>query len=416
MLVFLDYKVLQKFLILPKQIIVFFLFSALFSSCSKQAEENSFENSEDEILASLDLKSDSFSLSSTYQRQLEVFNSLFINEGSPYAIPGNRSLDEKEKLFEKIRAGYFTESVMQDQEIQKFYHNFAHAMDVMITTHCLLKTGGSIFLTQDEQSLLILAALAHDARHTGLMNSFLINSNHEYSQKYEHDSLQEKLSLIFLLELMEQNQIIDSSKNSKAKRFLSEVIIFTDMKKHKEQLQKINNIIPKVLAELKSARGEKESNLTLGASHMDIEKNIDLSSKLDEGARFLIASFILHCADISNPGKDWEQSERWAVLVLNEFFQQGDFEKQREMEVSMNCDREKTSIPESQLGFGQYIIKELYDLLARLNHEAGSQFQENFETNQLIWKRLREEEKLSGNPYLPVYRPPSIQAGWNGKE
>ena len=81
----------------------------------------------------------------------------------------------------------------------------------------------------------------------------------------------------------------------------------------------------------------------------------------------------------------------------------------------MNCSREKSSIPESQLGFGKYIIKELYDILLQLNHEAGSQFQKNFEANQLKWTKLREEEKRSGVPYLPPPRPPSTDAGWNGK-
>ena len=402
------------------QINLLFLTMVFCTSCEKVDVEDSIgqnsELTEDKYQDSLSLKSDPFSLSSTHSKQLEIYQSLFLNNDCPYKLPGNLSLETKLRLFEEIREGYFTKSVFLDHEIKKYYHNFAHAMDVMITTHVLLKSGGAIFLTQDEQAMLVLAALAHDARHTGLMNSFLIKAEHEYAKKFDHESLQEKQSLLFLLGLLESNQLIEPNEDSKIRKFLSEVIIFTDMQRHKEQLQKVTKVVPEVLDKLRTARGDKNSDITLGATSVDLDKGIDLSSRLDESTRFLIASFILHCADISNPGKEWDQSERWAILVLNEFFKQGDFEKQQGMEVSMNCDREKTSIPESQLGFGKYIIKELYDVLLQLNHEAGSQFQENFGANQLKWTNLRVEEKLNKTRYLPNFRPPSEEGGWNGKE
>lgn len=410
---------IRNLLFLPLQIYLPCFALVLMASCSSDSEENKVvqfaETSQDSILPSLDLHQDSFSLSSTHLIQLDVYKSLFLNPKSLYHIPGNLSMDAKEKLFEEIRQGYFAKSVFMDQEIKKYYHNFAHAMDVMVTTHMLLKTGGAIFLTQDEQALLLLAALAHDARHTGFMNSFLIKAGHKYAQKFDQESLQEKQSLSFLLGILASHELIQSAEDSEIKKFLSEVIIFTDMKRHKEQLQKMNSIMPQILSELKAARGDTDVKLTQGSSSKDLEENIDLSARLDQNTRFLIASFLLHCADISNPGKDWQESERWAILVLHEFFQQGDFEKQKGMEISMNCSREKTSIPESQLGFGKYVIKELYDILLQLNHEAGSQFQENFEANQLKWTNLREEEKRTGVPYLPPPRPPSTEAGWNGK-
>lgn len=410
---------IKSLLVLPLQMRVLFLVLVFMASCSndsvKVSVEQPAETSQNPNLTSLDLNRDSFFLSSTHLIQLEVYKSLFLSPNCLYDIPGNLSMDAKEKLFEEIRKGYFAKSVFMDHEIKKYYHNFAHAMDVMVTTHMLLETGGAIFLTQDEQALLLLAALAHDARHTGFMNSFLIKAGHEYAQKFNHESLQEKQSLSFLLGLLESHNLIQSGEDSKIKKFLSEVIIFTDMKRHKEQLQKMNAIMPQILSELKSARGDTDLDSALGSSSKDLKEKIDLSAKLDQNTRFLIASFLLHCADISNPGKDWEESERWAILVLHEFFQQGDFEKQKGMEISMNCSREKSSIPESQLGFGKYIIKELYDILLQLNHEAGSQFQKNFEANQLKWTKLREEEKRSGVPYLPHPRPPSSDAGWNGK-
>ena len=76
--------------------------------------------------------------------------------------------------------------------IRREYHTFTHAMDVFITTHCILQSGGKIYFTQDEQVALLFAALGHDALHTGVNNSFLMETKHPYSKESKKVSVQEK--------------------------------------------------------------------------------------------------------------------------------------------------------------------------------------------------------------------------------
>ena len=64
---------------------------------------------------------------------------------------------------------------------------------------------------------------------------------------------------------------------------------------------------------------------------------------------------LLHCADISGPGKPWEIHEKWTLMLMQEFFAQGDREKAMGIPISPLCDRTTTNIPDSQIGFITYI-------------------------------------------------------------
>ena len=59
---------------------------------------------------------------------------------------------------------------------------------------------------------------------------------------------------------------------------------------------------------------------------------------------------VLHTADISHPAKEWDVHYKWTMLVIEEFFQQGDREAQLGLPYSPLCDRHTLVIPDSQIG------------------------------------------------------------------
>ena len=61
---------------------------------------------------------------------------------------------------------------------------------------------------------------------------------------------------------------------------------------------------------------------------------------------------VVHCADLSNPTRALPLSRQWSERIMEEFFQQGDRERQRGMEVSAMCDRGTASIERAQVGRG----------------------------------------------------------------
>lgn len=68
-------------------------------------------------------------------------------------------------------------------------------------------------------------------------------------------------------------------------------------------------------------------------------------------------SLLLHCADISHPSKKWSLHERWTNLLVEEFFAQGDKEKELGLPFSPLCDRTNTPIAQSQIGFINFIVE-----------------------------------------------------------
>lgn len=60
---------------------------------------------------------------------------------------------------------------------------------------------------------------------------------------------------------------------------------------------------------------------------------------------------MVHCADLSNPTKPLELYRRWTDRIMAEFFQQGDRERERGMEISPMCDKHTASVEKSQVQF-----------------------------------------------------------------
>ncbi len=59
---------------------------------------------------------------------------------------------------------------------------------------------------------------------------------------------------------------------------------------------------------------------------------------------------LLHCADLSNPTKTESLAVEWTHRIVEEFFIQGDKERERGMTIHSGGDRNKPCIPSCQVG------------------------------------------------------------------
>lgn len=114
-------------------------------------------------------------------------------------------------------------------------------------------------------------------------------------------------------------------------------------------------------------------------------------------------------ADIGHASKIKELHERWSLLVIEEFFNQGDIEKAKNHPISMYCDRDKPEIAKSQAGFLKNIVMPLYE---SLNHFLQSSYIENNCINQ-IKKNLKNWEngatRKRGRVNTHVKNPPKSE-------
>jgi hypothetical protein len=66
-------------------------------------------------------------------------------------------------------------------------------------------------------------------------------------------------------------------------------------------------------------------------------------------------ALILHCADISHPGKPWTIHYSWTEYLMEEYFTQGQREKELGLPCSPLCDRDNTLVAESQIGLYLFV-------------------------------------------------------------
>uniref|UniRef100_A0A7S1MZX4 PDEase domain-containing protein n=1 Tax=Phaeocystis cordata TaxID=118079 RepID=A0A7S1MZX4_9EUKA len=80
----------------------------------------------------------------------------------------------------------------------------------------------------------------------------------------------------------------------------------------------------------------------------------------------------IKACDIGTQGKKWKLARKWATIVQEEFFSQGDKEKMLGMLPSPLCDREAVDIVKSQIGFIDAVLFPLYEPLSKVLPELKS--------------------------------------------
>ncbi|XP_055915876.1 dual specificity calcium/calmodulin-dependent 3',5'-cyclic nucleotide phosphodiesterase 1 isoform X2 [Eupeodes corollae] len=209
------------------------------------------------------------------------------------------------------------------------YHNNLHAADVTQTIHFMLcQTGLMNWMTDLEIFATLLAALIHDFEHTGTTNNFHVMSGSETALVYNDRAVLENHHISAAFRVLKDDDCNILSNLSREefrelRTLIIDMVLSTDMSFHFQQLKNMKNL------------------LTLA------EPTVDKSKAL---------ALVLHCCDISHPAKKWSLHHRWTMLLLEEFFRQGDLERELGLPFSPLCDRNNTLVAESQIGFIDFIV------------------------------------------------------------
>lgn len=79
---------------------------------------------------------------------------------------------------------------------------------------------------------------------------------------------------------------------------------------------------------------------------------------------------MVHCADLSNPTKSLELYRQWTDRIMEEFFQQGDKERERGMEISPMCDKHTASVEKSQV----FILRFFFNVFMSSTNDTTGEF------------------------------------------
>eukprot|EP00727_Mastigamoeba_balamuthi_P012357 m51a1_g7744 putative protein (1782) ;mRNA; f:8438-16404 len=264
-------------------------------------------------------------------------------------------------------------STIAEQYKSNSYHNAYHAADVLQAVYFMLRASKLGCFTETEVLALLTAAVVHDVGHPGLTNAFLVNT---------YDPIAVTHNAISPLESYHASRAFETMLNTCGCNFMEglpradvhdfwkktvAIVMATDMSCH-----------TKLVGELK-ARTAGES-LKLG----------------DAQDRMLLLKLLLKMADISNAARPWELCHKWACMVQEEFFAQGDLERSRGLAVSSFMDRAAPALPKMQVSFGTFVVLPLVAALADTVPELRF-LRRNLEFNLRQWSALASGAALANS-------------------
>ncbi|KAL0039442.1 hypothetical protein WJX79_008577 [Trebouxia sp. C0005] len=262
------------------------------------------------------------------------------------------------RFLQRIESGY---------QMQNPYHNSIHVTSVVQMTHMLLCHGGimqSKALGKIQLMSAYWSAAVHDFEHGGVNNDFLIKTAHPLSITYNDQSPLENHHLaaavrhIFDPELAFLPLNFARSENLLMLRSTCiNMVLGTDMKKHFD-------IMSRFQAAFKRAPPSSAADLSLQSASASPVQDWESIKPED---KTLVHQMVLKCADIGHLAADIHTHKRWAFQLEEEFFRQGDREKECGLPVSPLMDRTlQGGMTRSQIGFfnivGTPMFKAMVDL------------------------------------------------------
>lgn len=113
-------------------------------------------------------------------------------------------------------------------------------------------------------------------------------------------------------------------------------------------------------------------------------------------------------ADLSVGSRSFDVVKKWTYLLFDEFFIQGDLEKEQSLPVSFLCDRATTNVAKAQPGFLSFIVQPLFTALVELS-PAMQKALDNVKENKAKWEQYTETEE-DKNVYCK--KPPVKKLKW----
>mmetsp|Transcript_18147 Transcript_18147/g.32377 ORF Transcript_18147/g.32377 Transcript_18147/m.32377 type:complete len:757 (+) Transcript_18147:71-2341(+) len=234
------------------------------------------------------------------------------------------------------------------------YHNTAHAASCVQIMHALLDHGGlvqvgkgTIFQNGDSNGNLrrmscLLACAVHDFEHLAVTNDFLIKTGDKRAMMYNDKSVNENhhiASSFCVLRRAECNFLsdfmsTDPTSYSQFRALAIDLVLATDMA--------VNG---KIVQAFKSSQ----------------DPAADEKTKNKQGS--LLLQMGIKCADLGHLTLEWDTHSQWVQLLEEEFFAQGDLEKELGLQQSFLMDRSKPGPSKTQIGFFNFVVFPLFGSL-----------------------------------------------------
>ena len=267
---------------------------------------------------------------------------------------------------------FVKEIVSHYDRVKAIYHNDLHAGDVMQTVYTIFVKGKlnvKMKLSELDIFAILVAALCHDYKHPGTNNAYNINARTKYAMRYNDLHVLESYHISQTFKVLSnkkfnifQNYTPEEYRISR--RRMIDAVISTDMAKHTKVIT-----AAKTKTELYDIiKGKNFTKIFEDIPEDETKTNKQLIDLYDRQQCLL--NMIIHTSDISNPAKPDKVSSQWTQRVYDEFFVQGDLEKEKKLPVSNFCDRNTTNVNKAMIGFISFVVGPTINCLTNLIPEV----------------------------------------------
>ncbi|XP_007949466.1 cone cGMP-specific 3',5'-cyclic phosphodiesterase subunit alpha' [Orycteropus afer afer] len=258
------------------------------------------------------------------------------------------------------------------------YHNWRHGFNVGQTMFTLLLTGRlKKYFTDLEAFAMLAAAFCHDIDHRGTNNLYQMKSTSPLA-KLHGSSILERHHLEYSKTLL-QDETLNIFQNLNKRQFeavihLFEVaIIATDLALYFKKRTMFQKIVE-------------------SCEKMETEEEIIKYITIDPTKKEIIMAMMMTACDLSAITKPWEVQSQVALLVANEFWEQGDLERTvlQQQPIPMMDRSKKDELPKLQVGFIDFVCTFVYKEFSRFHKEITPMLQ-GLQNNRIQWKSLADE-------------------------
>lgn len=259
-------------------------------------------------------------------------------------------------------------------EVQRLYdhrsnpfHNFKHGMSVMHSVYFLVKyTKCGNSFDKLAQAALVFAGIMHDIDHTGVNNTYEMNSSSELAIRYNDVSILENHHCSTAFSILQQEKFsifsnFNFSTRVKFRKVVIAGILATDVKHHFPHLEKFKDKLDK------------------NQFNPVPENEIDYQ---------ILIGQILHTSDLYVPTKPLPDAVVWCSLINQEFMNQNAAEKEHglpETPFYKNLDRPEV-VSKSEKFFVGHLVMPLWTELDKYTEGALDGHMKNIKTYLKHWE------------------------------
>jgi len=262
-------------------------------------------------------------------------------------------------------------TVKKNYRAEVLYHNWDHAFNVaQMMFASLLNSSWWEGVGPISCLALIIACLCHDLDHRGTNNGYQLATDSPLARLYSTSTLERHhLNQCLLILNLPGNRILDNLtpvEYADTLNVIEEAILATDLALHFKHLGNLKMV---------ANRGPKGINWE------------------DPGDIKTIRAALMTGADLGASTKPWKVQKQVVALIAEEFWQQGDLEKETLNAPSSDLmNRELSEIfPKLQVGFCENVCMPVYDALAQLSPELVC-LKEGVTSNRDRWHQIMQGE------------------------